>query len=72
MIAAEEFVSLLEQKDLVSPEIVAHLRRQIARPGDLTKSCLIVEKARQVLGWRPETDLKTGIHATLAWRLNPA
>jgi outer membrane protein assembly factor BamB len=43
MIAAEEFVALLEQKDLVSPEIVAHLRRQIARPGSPISAALIAK-----------------------------
>ena len=44
--------------------------RQMARPGDLSKSCLIVEKARRFLGWGPETGLKEGIRKTLDWRLN--
>ncbi len=43
MIAAEEFVALLEEKDLVSPEIVAHLRRQIARPGNPISAALIAK-----------------------------
>jgi UDP-glucose 4-epimerase len=40
-----------------------------ARPGDLTRSCLRVEKAGHLLGWVPATDLKQGIQKTLAWRL---
>ena len=44
--------------------------RQMARPGDLSKSCLVVEKARRFLGWGPETGLKEGIRETLDWRLN--
>jgi len=44
--------------------------RQIARPGDLSRSCLIVEKARCFLGWVPETQLKEGIQMTLKWRLD--
>jgi len=44
--------------------------RQAARPGDLTLSCLIVEKARGSLGWFPETSLKEGIEKTLRWRLD--
>ena len=31
MIATEEFLSLLEDKDLVAPEIVEHLRRRVAQ-----------------------------------------
>jgi len=43
MIDAEEFVDLLEQKDLVSPEVVAHLRRQIARPNNPISAALIAK-----------------------------
>ena len=43
MIAAEEFVALLEQKDLVSPEIIAHLRRQIARPKNPISAALLAK-----------------------------
>jgi len=42
-------------------------KRELARPGDITKSCLVVEKARSGLGWRPETSLTQGIKATLEW-----
>jgi len=52
------------------PGSLATLNRQLARPGDLTKSCLVVEKARRVLGWMPKTLLKEGIRETLKWRLN--
>jgi UDP-glucose 4-epimerase len=41
--------------------------RELARPGDITKSCLVVEKARNLLGWRPETSLAEGVKATLEW-----
>jgi UDP-glucose 4-epimerase len=51
------------------PDELGILKRQLARPGDLTKSCLVIDKARRVLGWRPETDLKDGIRQTLQWRL---
>lgn len=54
------------------PGELATLDRQIARPGDLRKSCLVIEKARRVLGWVPETDLRQGIRETLKWRLNQA
>jgi len=50
------------------PESLATLERQKARPGDIRRSCLQVEKARNQLGWVPETDLKEGIRQTLQWR----
>jgi UDP-glucose 4-epimerase len=42
-------------------------KRKLARPGDITQSCLVAEKAKSVLGWRPETSLEEGIRATLEW-----
>ena len=42
-------------------------KREVARPGDIAKSCLVAGKARNVLGWRPETSLARGIKATLEW-----
>lgn len=45
--------------------------RESARPGDLRKSCLVVEKARRGLGWIPETDLRAGLKKTWQWRLRP-
>ena len=41
--------------------------REVARPGDIAKSCLTVDKVKNVLGWRPETSLEEGIRATLEW-----
>jgi UDP-glucose 4-epimerase len=56
----------------IRPEIpneFATLQKKIARPGDLSRSCLVVEKARRLLGWVPETDLEQGIGKTTLWRL---
>jgi len=52
------------------PDELATPDRRIARPGDLRKSCLVIEKARRVLGWAPKTGLREGIRKTLTWRLN--
>lgn len=49
-------------------EELATLDKQQARPGDIRRSCLVVEKARKQLGWIPETDLKEGIKKTFEWR----
>ncbi len=50
-------------RDLAVPKM------EMARPGDLTRSCLVVEKARRLLKWIPETNLETGICNTLDWRI---
>ena len=49
------------------PEGLFKLQRCEARAGDVRKSCLVVEKAADTLGWTPETDLKKGIRSTLEW-----
>ncbi|MBE9531557.1 MAG: NAD-dependent epimerase/dehydratase family protein, partial [Proteobacteria bacterium] len=41
-----------------------------ARLGDIKQSCLVVDKAREVLGWEPQVDINEGIKKTLQWRLN--
>ena len=43
--------------------------RTLARPGDLKKSCLKINLAEDVLGWKPRTVLSEGIEKTLDWRM---
>lgn len=38
-----------------------------ARLGELERSCLAVDKAADVLGWRSSTNVREGIAKTLAW-----
>ncbi len=38
-----------------------------ARPGDLHRSALSYEKAKDVLGWKPKTELKIGLEETIKW-----
>ena len=52
----------------VSKEM-SHMKKQLARPGDLKKSCLIIQKAADILKWKPNVQLKAGIRETLKWRL---
>ena len=40
-----------------------------ARPGDLKRSCLVIEKVQKILGWTPATDLDEGISRTWRWRM---
>jgi UDP-glucose 4-epimerase len=49
------------------PPALADPERQRARGGDLKRSCLVVEKARQKMGWVAETTLVKGVDLTLAW-----
>ncbi|MHC4277992.1 MAG: NAD-dependent epimerase/dehydratase family protein [Planctomycetota bacterium] len=41
-----------------------------ARPGDIKRSCLKVDKAREKLGWQARVELKEGIERTLFWRMD--
>ena len=41
--------------------------REPARPGDIPRSCLKVEKAANGLGWVAKTGLEEGIRRTLQW-----
>jgi UDP-glucose 4-epimerase len=40
-----------------------------ARPGDLRQSCLVIDKAKKVLGFTPKSSLKEGLEKTLEWQL---
>lgn len=37
-----------------------------ARPGDIMRSCLEIEKARRLLGWIPSHDLESGLKKTIS------
>jgi len=37
------------------------------RPGDIRRSAADARRAREVLGWEPETDLGQGLERTVAW-----
>ena len=55
----------------IRPDISEELNeplREHARPGDIIRSCLMVGRAQDLLGWVPETGLKEGIRMTLQWR----
>jgi UDP-glucose 4-epimerase len=60
------YEAVREIKTDLSPELLK-LDGNLARPGDLTKSCLVTKKAGDILGWFPETSLKAGIRLTLEW-----
>ncbi|MCG6880181.1 MAG: GDP-mannose 4,6-dehydratase [Deltaproteobacteria bacterium] len=51
------------------PEELAQMKTQLARAGDLKRSCLTIDKASNILGWKPKVQLSEGIRQTLKWRL---
>lgn len=65
-------LNALKDMDRPVAKKMFEMKRQLARPGDLKKSCLIIEKAAGILGWQPKVQLKKGIRETLKWRLDRA
>ncbi len=61
------FDALKERIEL--PQELADMECHEARPGDLKRSCLNVEKAREGLGWQANYDLEQGLARTVDWRL---
>jgi UDP-glucose 4-epimerase len=60
------FEAVKEARPGLSDEL-SKLTKYPSRAGDIARSCLVVKKARDILSWAPETDLKTGIRLTLEW-----
>jgi UDP-glucose 4-epimerase len=59
---------LIPEKPGADPDpSLATPRREPARKGDLTRSCLDIEKTRSVIGWKPSIPLVGGIHKTVSW-----
>lgn len=54
-------------KHIKIDEKLKNPKKDKERPGDLRRSCLNIEKAMKILGWKPKTDLKTGIEKTVKW-----
>ena len=65
-----KIVEVFEKADKEVPESLRNPKPELARPGDLTRSCLRIDKARRVLGWEPRTSLEEGLMKTLQWRLS--
>jgi UDP-glucose 4-epimerase len=64
------FQLIFDEVKKVKSDLDERLRqpqRQLARPGDITKSCLVAEKANVELKWRSEISLAEGIRSTLEW-----
>jgi UDP-N-acetylglucosamine/UDP-N-acetylgalactosamine 4-epimerase len=50
----------------------AELRRQQPRAGDIAHSLASIARARDVLGYRPEHDVASGLERTVQWYLAQA
>ncbi|MBF0317168.1 MAG: NAD-dependent epimerase/dehydratase family protein [Nitrospirae bacterium] len=68
----ELFETIFDALKSYRPDVDNHLRTLISKParaGDLTRSCLVVDKARRVLGVEAGHSLAEGISKTMQWRL---
>ncbi len=65
----DEISRVAEKAGCALSNDMLHMKKQLARPGDLKRSCLTVYKAADVLGWKSEVALKDGLMTTLKWRL---
>jgi UDP-glucuronate 4-epimerase len=63
-----ELISLLE-KEL---GITAQIDRQPLQPGDVPQTYADITKARQLLGYNPQTPIEEGIHQFVEWFRNSA
>jgi UDP-glucose 4-epimerase len=61
--SVNRLAALLAEAAKRTPEI----RHAPARPGELRRSALKVEKAARELGWQPRTSLADGLAATVHW-----
>ena len=64
----EKIIDTFDVAGIQVPEQLRTPMRELARPGDLTRSCLRVEKAKRALDWTPKTSLEEGLAKTLRWR----
>jgi UDP-glucose 4-epimerase len=64
----ETIFDVISSRRLLSNSLMTP-NRTLARPGDLKKSCLKINLAEDVLGWKPKTVLSEGIEKTLDWRI---
>ncbi|WP_040335284.1 NAD-dependent epimerase/dehydratase family protein [Candidatus Magnetobacterium casense] len=68
----ELFDTIFDALKSSRPDMDDHLRTLISKParaGDLTRSCLMVDKAKRVLGFAARHSLAEGISKTMQWRL---
>ncbi|MCP4577228.1 MAG: NAD-dependent epimerase/dehydratase family protein [Deltaproteobacteria bacterium] len=65
----ETILNAMKETGRPVSEKMFEMKKQLARPGDLKKSCLIIRKAARILAWKSKVQLDAGIRETLKWRL---
>ncbi len=70
---ADLFNAIFEEIKKQRPDLSDELRNYLTgagRPGDLTRSCLLCQKAEKELGFKPRYSLTQGLEKTATWRLD--
>ena len=68
--ALELYRTIYEAVREVKPDTLTSLavpERQPARPGDIRRSCLVVERSRKEIGWAARVDVPAGVRLTFRW-----
>jgi len=68
----EKILNVMKKTGTSVSEDLYEMKKQLARPGDLKRSCLTIQKAADTLDWKPSVELNAGIRETLKWRLHGA
>ncbi len=66
----EKIYTAVKEAGKLPSKDIFEMKKQLARGGDLEKSCLTITKAAAVLDWKPEVQLTDGLRKTLEWRLH--
>ncbi len=64
-----EILSLMRKQGYAKDSSFDNPSKGPARPGDLHRSALSYRKARELLGWEPEHDLRKGLQETVLWEI---
>jgi len=65
--AAETSVTQLARALIDAAEVTVPIEHAAARPGELRRSAVSVDKAARIWGWRPEVTLAEGLRRTYEW-----
>jgi UDP-glucose 4-epimerase len=63
----ETSINVLVRELLAALDCDVPIVHEAARPGDVQRHCGSIELARELIGFAPRTDLRTGLAETVAW-----
>jgi UDP-glucose 4-epimerase len=63
----ETSVNVLARAMIAASGVSVPVEHAPGRPGELTRSALVIDKAQRVLGWSPQVELQDGLRQTYDW-----